>query len=360
MNINCINNKIATANGVLQPIILQSIKDIYLNGNHKMTARMVKNQCIIIDNNIQWNGKPAAICNAMRNAIKCGGRIVGEDRDFLDFTIAFDGNNLEISTPKKTNLKVESKKKDELNISAKPSQMNPKIELEKLNLSKNFKLVMICAGGKHNSFFKAYPKENFVNKPELITEHHPDDKINDKKISWRDYLIKNQSDTNLKKAFDLYNPTKTKYPNIYRDLFNKYKTNFFILSAGWGLVNSEYRLPKYDITFSSAKNILVKKRRKNKPKYKDFNQFFDENKKLIINPEEDLVFIGGRDYLELFYNLTQNLSNRKIIYFKGSHPTQPKLKCENIIFRPYIHSKPKIKTNWHYELANKISHGVIP
>ncbi len=92
MNINCINYKIATANGVLQPIILQSIKDIYLNGNHQMTARMVRNQCIIIDNNIQWNGKPAAICSAMRNAIECGGNIFGEDRDFLNFTITFDGN----------------------------------------------------------------------------------------------------------------------------------------------------------------------------------------------------------------------------------------------------------------------------
>ena len=57
MNINCINNKIANANSVLKPIILQAIREIYLNGNHQMTARMVKNQCIILDANNLWDKK---------------------------------------------------------------------------------------------------------------------------------------------------------------------------------------------------------------------------------------------------------------------------------------------------------------
>lgn len=93
MNINCIDYKIATANGVLQPIILQAIKDIYLQGNNQMTASMVKDHCMNIAPNTSWNGRVPAICNAMRNSIQCGGRIIGDDRDFLDFTIAFDGNS---------------------------------------------------------------------------------------------------------------------------------------------------------------------------------------------------------------------------------------------------------------------------
>ncbi len=355
MNINCINNQIAIANGVLQPIILQAIKNIYLMGNHQMTASMIRNQCILIDNNKPWGGRLPAICNAMRNAIQCGGRIIGEDRDFNDFTIAFDGNgnNLEMKTPIKTKPKVDSKPKDKSNYLSKPPY-DSEIEMKKLNLSKNFKVVMICAGGKHNSFFKAYPKENFINKPKLSNEHHPDDKMNDKKTSWRDYLIKNQSDTNLKKAFDLYNPTKTKYPNIYINLFNRYKSNFFILSAGWGLVNSDYRLPNYNITFSSSsknKNAI----RKNKSIYKDFNQFYDVNMVPLISPEEDIIYVGGNDYLELFYKLTENLPNRKIIYFNSKN--NPKPIFGNYLYRRYIIN---YSTNWHYELANKISNGIIP
>ncbi|WP_297511101.1 hypothetical protein [Flavobacterium sp.] len=255
---------------------------------------------------------------------------------------------------------------DKNNVSRiRPSKTNHiDTELVNLELSKNFKVVMVCAGAKHNSYFKAYPNKKFVNKPELSNEHHPDNKMNDKKTSWRDYLIKNQSDINLKKAFELYNPTKTKYPNVYLDLFNKYKTNFYILSAGWGLVNSEYRLPNYDITFSKGKKVPLNTiRNKNitvAPIYHDFNQFIDESKNLLINPEEDILFIGGKDYLKLFYALTQDLPNRKIIYYKGLFPTCLPLNSRNIIFRKYYHSNPKTNTNWHYELANKISIGIIP
>jgi hypothetical protein len=93
MNINCINNKIISVKGVLQPIVLQAIKDIYLQGNNQMTASMVKDHCMNTAPNTSWSGRVPAICNAMRNSIQCGGRIIGDDRDFLDFTIAFDGNS---------------------------------------------------------------------------------------------------------------------------------------------------------------------------------------------------------------------------------------------------------------------------
>jgi hypothetical protein len=217
---------------------------------------------------------------------------------------------------KKTTPKVDSKRKDKPNISDKPSKMNLKIELENLNLSKNFKVVMICANKKNASSFDEYPFENFVNNiavpPLNPSEHHPDDPTILGKITWRQYLINHQNDNNLLEAFNLYKR------NEYRCLHRKYKNNFYILSAGWGLVNSEFKLPKYDITFSNnakqrnkrSKNINIA------PVYKDFNQFNDESKKLLINPEEDILYIGGKDYLKLFYALTQNMPNRKIIYYK--------------------------------------------
>ena len=362
MNINCINNKIANSKSALKPIILQAIRNLYLNSNHQMTARMVKNQCIILDANISWEQKNPAICNSMRNSIECGGRIIGEDRDFNDFTIAFDvnGNNLDIPTPKS---KSTIKKKKATSQPKKTNDMSITNQ-EELILSKKFKVVMVCAGGKNNSFFTAYPHDNFVNEPNQPNEHHPDETMDNKKKSWRDYLITNQSDINLKKAFELYNPTKTKYPYVYLDLFSKYKTNFFILSAGWGLVNSEYRLPNYDITFSTRKTVPRNTRRKKNitdaPIYHDFNQFIDESKNLLINPEEDILYIGGKDYLKLFYALTQNMPNRKIIYYKGLFPTDLPVNSQNFIFREYYHSIPTTDTNWHYELAYKISNGIIP
>jgi hypothetical protein len=358
---NCLQNKIATSNNKLQPTIYKAILNLYRKGFLQITARMVKEECIKIDINIDWNNRLKAICNSMERIIECGVRIISENRPHNDFTISFDdnGNNLEISTPKKTSPNAETNKKEKTN-SSSISPDNNVIELEKLNLSKNFKVVMVCAGGKKDSFFTAYPDENFVNNAVQNFEHHPDEIMNNGITSWRDYLMNNQNDTNIKKAYELYKSTKTKYPNIYLDLYHKYNTNFFILSAGWGLVNSEYRLPKYNITFSNGPNILPKNRRKKKSIYKDFNQFYKESKNLLINPEEDIVFIGGKDYLELFYVLTQDLPNRKIIYYKGNFPTNQPLNCQNFIFRNYLHSKPTTNTNWHYELAYKISNSIIP
>jgi hypothetical protein len=335
MNINCINNKIATANGVLQPIILQSIKDIYLNDNHQMTARMVRNQCIIIDNNIPWGGRLPAICNAMRNSIECGGIIIGLNVDSIHFTIAFEGNgnNLEIKTPKNT------KPKDKPNSSYK-TPYSFEIEIENLNLSKNFKVVMICAGRKNNSFFTSYHRENFVNSPINNSEHHPDDTMNKEEISWRKYLLNNQNDNNLLEAYNLYTR------NEYRCLHRKYENNFYILSAGWGLVNSEFKLPKYDITFSSTAQQRTKRDDNliGAPDYKDFNHLS------ITNDNEDIVYVGGKKYLNLFYELTKNLSNRKIIFIFNNTkiPIPPN---KSFIISNYSINYPSF---WYYQLAKDL------
>ena len=351
MNINCINNQIAIANGVLQPIILQAIKDIYLNGNHHMTARMVRNQCILIDNTKPWNGRLPAICNAMRNSIGCGGVIIGLNVDSVNFTIAFDGNgnNLEMKTPKKPQPKVDLKPKDKSNYLSKPPY-GKAIEIENLNLSKNFKVVMICSGGKNSSFFTSYPRENFVNSPINNSEHHPDDKMNKEEISWRKYLLNNQNDNNLLEAYNLYTR------NEYRCLHRKYDNNFYVLSAGWGLVNSKFKLPKYDITFSSTANPRNKRNYNliGAPVYNDFNQ-------LNLEGEEDIVYIGSPDYIPLFFDLTKNLKNRKIIYWKVMTPRPVPVRFpipnNTFVYRFY---NTNTRINWYYEVARDFCEGIIP
>ncbi|HQZ26009.1 MAG TPA: hypothetical protein PLD18_11985 [Flavobacterium sp.] len=79
----------ANANGVLQPKILMAILLLYQNGNSQMSAINVRQECFNLNNTRPWNSRLPSICNAMRNAIKCSGEIIGENRDFLEFTISF-------------------------------------------------------------------------------------------------------------------------------------------------------------------------------------------------------------------------------------------------------------------------------
>lgn len=114
MNINCINDKIVNSKTALKPIILQAILDLFKKGKQVMTLKMIRQRCILLDSKFPRTSHQAAIATSMRNAIKCGGRIIGENRDFNDFTISFEvnGNGLVIETPKKTLQKIESKKKE--------------------------------------------------------------------------------------------------------------------------------------------------------------------------------------------------------------------------------------------------------
>ena len=76
--------------GKLQQTIYMAIIQLIESGQTTITAEMVKDKCFMINNQIPWDGRVPAICNSMRNTRKCGGRIVGEDRDFNGFTIEFN------------------------------------------------------------------------------------------------------------------------------------------------------------------------------------------------------------------------------------------------------------------------------
>jgi hypothetical protein len=229
---------------------------------------------------------------------------------------------------------------------------NTDMEMENIILSKNFKVVMVCASGKNDSYFTAYPNENFVNIPGagVVNEHHPDDPINKMEILWRDYLINNQIDNNLLEAYNLYTREE------YRCLHRKYEHNFYILSAGWGLVNSEFKLPKYDITFSSTGNLRTKRNDNliGAPVYNDFNQ-------MNLDGEEDIVYIGSPDYIPLFFDLTENLKNRKIIYWKGMTPQPVPVRFpipNNTFFYRYYNTNTRM--NWYYEVARDFCNDIIP
>ena len=346
----CLQNKIDIANGVLQPSILQAILNLYHRGYSQLTTRMLQNECFEINQNVPWNKRIPAICNAMRNTIECGSIIVGENKNNIGFTIAFirDNNPIVIKTQKKVEKKVE---KSKATSEANQSNQDLNINQEKISLSKNFKIVMMCAGAKQPNSGLIFNEQNIKFRAVSSrnnNEYLPDDLINGiENIRWRDYVINNQNPETIPfRAYELYRR------NEYTCLYNNFEHNLYILSAGWGLVRADYRLPNYDITFSNVAPVSLNTRRNDNvnviPIYDDFNQ-------LEVNPEDDIIFVGGKKYINLFYELTQNLTNRKIIYYNSQNQPNPQL--GNYVYRRYFIN---YFTNWHYELAHDLCQGLIP
>jgi hypothetical protein len=217
---------------------------------------------------------------------------------------------------------------------------------ESLILSKNFKIVMVCANKKKSSFLTGYQNLEFVANPIYPNDVHTDNAIAQKQITWREYLSENQNDPNLLSAYDLYNWT------IYQNMQANLGDRFYILSAGWGLVKSEFKLPKYDITFSPK--APLRNRREPIPviPFNDFNHLNNDESM------EDIIYIGSHDYLTQFYLLTQHLKCRKIVYYKKINvPLSKPAPNKTFLFRQFITNR---RTNWYHELGDLMINGIIP
>jgi hypothetical protein len=170
----------------------------------------------------------------------------------------------------------------------------------------------------------------------------PDDQANGGK-SWRQKLVEyNQTpDTNplgLYPAYQLYER------DIYRRLVDCFGlANVYILSAGWGLIRVNFLTPYYDVTFSSS--AAPHKRRKKIDQFGDFKMLPDDT-------EDEIVFLGGKDYLPLFCKLTANTMTVPKAFFNSIDP--PSLnRCK------LTHFETTTRTNWHYECANALIEGSI-
>ena len=85
--------------------------------------------------------------------------------------------------------------------------------------------------------------------------------------------------------------------------------NVFILSAGWGLIESNFLTPTYDITFSNG--VATYKRRRPRDSYNDLRRLPSEGTSRI-------VFAGGADYIPLFLELTEGITAERIVYHHAS------------------------------------------
>jgi hypothetical protein len=100
-----------------------------------------------------------------------------------------------------------------------------------------------------------------------------------------------------------------------------------------------------DAPLHSAQARSRFKRRRAKDSYCDFQM-------LPSDVADDVLFLGGKDYLPLFGRLTANFRRKPIVFFNSA--TAPTLN----------HCIPKrfettTRTNWHYECADAIVRGDV-
>ncbi len=186
----------------------------------------------------------------------------------------------------------------------------------------------------------------FVAQPALAPRHEnlvyarPDDDSGDGR-SWRQVLLDynkapGKNPLRLLPAYDLY------ANDTYRRLVNRFGLDHtFILSAGWGLISASFLTPSYDITFSATADAF--KRRKQNEGYRDLQM-------VPIDMADEIIFLGGKDYLPLFCSLTSGLKGRRTVFYNSSiSPSAP-----GCALRRYVTTT---RTNWHYECANKLLEG---
>ena len=135
-------------------------------------------------------------------------------------------------------------------------------------------------------------------------------------------------------------PAYQLYENrTYRLLVERFGSDsVYILSAGWGLIQSDFLTPYYDITFSPSAEAY--KRRRRTDRFEDFCMLSDE-------ADEEIVFLGGKDYLPLFCKLTEEAKGQKIAFFNSAIAPQ----FPNCTFKRF---ETKTRTNWHYECAKAL------
>lgn len=166
----------------------------------------------------------------------------------------------------------------------------------------------------------------------------PDD-IPENGISWRKQLlnynkVSHHNPLRLCAAFQLYEN------ETYELLVNHFGVEgVYILSAGWGLIRSDCMIPYYDITFSQSADSY--KRRRKTDRYDDCCMLPDQI-------TDRIVFIGGKDYLPLFCDLTKG--RRRTAFFNSAIIPQFG-DCE---FKRFETTR---RTNWHYECANAMIEG---
>lgn len=214
------------------------------------------------------------------------------------------------------------------------------------------KIIISCCDRKNGTAFIHNGEIiNFISHVNQVSPnnemyYHPDDLIPNETISWRELVAQQEPGSNLQSSHELYRPP------IYSSLFQNFGNDMYIYSAGWGIIRADFKLPKYNVTFSNNNNIPNYAKRNRNDKFNDFNHLVD------VNINEDIIFMAGNDYVIPFCELTHLLPNKKIIIYKNLAVlnNNPYLNTNNFQF---VHYETNRRTNWHYEFARKLINNEI-
>ncbi len=224
-------------------------------------------------------------------------------------------------------------------------------------------VVISCAGSKSSDAgrlnapngkplqFVAHPErpEESRRDPSLLYVHPDDD--HGAGGTWRERLVEynreyrrsGDNPNGLLPAFRLYKN------RIYRDLVERFSAeSVFILSAGWGIIRSDFLTPQYDITFSGMAPDEERRDYGRDSGVRDFNALAEYRDSI----EGPIVCFAGKDYLPLFGDLAGPIDCDKPVFFATNDP--PAVPgC-----RP-VRYTGKGGRNWQYRCAQDLIDGKL-
>ena len=214
-------------------------------------------------------------------------------------------------------------------------------------------VVIQCAAQKQRDAGRLIGEDGkpiiFVARPDQaprtkdVLYRRPDDVADDGR-TWRAHLRdcngrRGENSLGLLPAWQLYRPA------VYGELAAAFGLeNLFILSAGWGLLAANFLTPYYDITFTSQADPY-KRRNARRDDFTDFRMLPDDR-------DGPIVFLGGKDYVALFRELTAGSTSERIIFY-NSKDAPDAGDCRLVRF------ETSTRTNWHYECARALISGTV-
>jgi hypothetical protein len=227
-------------------------------------------------------------------------------------------------------------------------------------MSKKYIPVLVCSSGKtekdflsrkllyNGQSYKFVAAPNEVHQDGVIFQK-PDDKIPGEDRTWRD-LVKDQNHPDLVPAYELYRPSMCL--DIYKNLYHEFGNRFYIFSAGWGIIRADFKIPGYDITYSTDPDIPeYAKRKKDDEGWWDINHLTVDA--LKFETDSEVILFAGADYVFPFCDMAKSIFCPKKILYKDAKVLEDQLafiKERNFIFEP---STTPLCRNWFYKAAEE-------
>lgn len=180
--------------------------------------------------------------------------------------------------------------------------------------------------------------------------------------------VEKQQDANLTPAYLAYTAGCRNIMSPYEQCYRNHGNNLFILSTAWGIVRADFKIPKYDVSFSPRADPRVKAKLNSRGDYANnhwnsyanvaFNhlKFRDEiDSNLKVNSKKPIVVILARTYLLRFARVYSNsgMSNPLVIISYAVVPNNVRRILGNANVQ-YIRYATNANRTWHYEVMRII------